>query len=353
MFSLPYKLTYSQFIGGVEKVPFSAAAFSGRNAMAAEQPKIDVHHHIVPPEYVSALAGIGVTEVGTRPFPAWDPESTLEVMDRYGIRTAVASISAPGVYFGDEAFARGLSRRCNEFCAGLIGDYPGRFGAFAVLPLPDVDAALEEVEYALDVLHLDGVALLTSVDGRYPGDPLFDDLYDELDRREAVVFLHPDAPPEDDRSQSNLPPAPLVEYVFETTRAVANLLFTGTLERCPHVRFILPHAGGTVPFVALRLCLGQFWPGLQESVPQGVFAYLQRLYYDTALSAAPSSLRSLQELVDTSHILFACDFPFATELATMATIEGLKDYDGFDQAALEAVFYKNALALFPRIASAW
>lgn len=316
--------------------------------MAEELLKINVHHHLAPPQYVSALEDIGVTEVGGRPLPRWDLEENLSLMDRYGIRTSIFSISAPGVYFGDLAFARDLSRRCNEFMAGLVGDHPERFGALAALPLPDVDASLEELAYALDGLGLDGVALLSAVDGRYMGDPAYDPLFDELNRRQAVVFMHPDTPKEKGVPSLELPGS-LVEFVFETTRAVCNLLFTGTLERCPDIRFILPHAGGTLPFIALRLSLGQFWPGLQEHVPRGVVTYLQNLYYDTALSAAPFALRSLQELVDDSHILFGCDYPFAPEPAAMATIEGLKAYDGFDGNALKAVFRDNALDLFTRL----
>ena len=310
--------------------------------------KIDVHHHIAPPEYRSALAARGVESVGGRPIPAWDLEETLAFMERQGMETAMLSVSAPGVFIGDLPLARELARSCNEYLAGLVREHPRRFGAFAVLPLPDVEAALEETAYALDRLRLDGIGLLSSVGGRYMGDPSYAPLFEELDRREAVVFMHPHTPGEGEVPRTGLPPS-LIEYVFETTRAVATLLFSGTLERCSRVRIILPHAGGTVPFIALRLTLGQFWPGLQENVPRGVLAYLQRLYYDTALAAAPFALRSLQELVDDSHILFGSDYPFAPELAAAATVAGLNEYPGFDQSAREAVFHRNARELFPRL----
>lgn len=318
------------------------------NVERPRQPKIDVHHHVAPPDYVSFLAERGITSVGGRPLPVWDLEANLDFMDRYDIDTAVLSLSAPGVYFGDRGLARELARSSNEFMAQLIHDHPRRFGGLASLPLPDTEAALDELTYALDTLGLDGVGLLSSVDLRYMGDPSYDALFDELNRRQAVVFMHPHTPDEHAVPGLNLPTS-LMEFVYETTRAVSMLLFSGTLERCPDIRIVLPHAGGTVPYVALRLCLGQFWPGLQEHVPQGVITYLQRLYYDTALSSAPFALRSLQELVDDSHILFASDYPFAPELATVATIGGLNDYDGFDEAALASVFHGNALALFPRL----
>ncbi len=316
--------------------------------MAGEQLKIDVHHHVAPGEYVSALADRGITEAGGRPFPHWDLEENLAFMDRHGIGTAMLSVSAPGVYFGDTGLARELARMSNEFLAELLQAYPNRFGAFAVLPLPDVEASLAELTYALDTLGLDGVGLLSSVGGRYMGDAAYAALWDELERRQVVAFMHPHAPENAMPAGLGLPSS-LIEFVFETTRAVASLLFSGTFERCPQVRLILPHAGGTVPYIALRLCLGQFWPGLQENVPQGVLPYLQRLYYDTALAAAPFALRSLQELVDNAHILFGSDYPFAPELATVATIGGLEGYDGFDVPALGAVYADNARALFPRL----
>lgn len=315
--------------------------------MDAQLPKIDVHHHIVPREYVEALAKIGITEVAGRPFPEWSVENMLKLMDRHQIQAAITSISAPGVYFGDEGFAIELCRQCNEFSAQLIKDFPERLGAYAVLPLPNVDAALKELEYALDTLKLDGVALLSSVGGYYLGAPLYDELFDALNTRRAVVFMHPDVSPESDKSTLKLPPS-LVEFVLETTKAVSNLLFTGTIEHCPFVRFILPHAGGAIPYLTLRLTLGEFWPGLQEHVPQGILTYLRRFYYDTAISAAPYALRSLQEVVDNSQILFASDYPFAPELATMLTINGLETYAGFNEQALRSVFYDNALQLFPR-----
>ncbi len=308
--------------------------------------KLDVHHHFLPEVYISSLAGVGVTDSTGVPFPEWSPRVSLDLMDRFGIAAAVTSISAPGIYFGDIAFTRDLARRCNEASAELIAGNPDRFGAMAVLPLPDVDASLAELEYALDTLSLDGVTVLSSVDDRYMGDPAYDDVFDELNRRGAVVFMHPGFAP-GGKARSSLPPS-LLEFVFETTMAVSMLVFSGTLERCPDVKLILPHAGGTVPYVALRMCVGQFWPGLAESVPQGVMTYLRRLYYDTALSASPHALRSLQELVEPSHILFASDYPFAPELATGITVGGLDDYDGFDEEALAWVYRKSALGLFPR-----
>jgi predicted TIM-barrel fold metal-dependent hydrolase len=312
--------------------------------LSTEPSRIDVHHHILPPDYVSALASVGITSSGGRPIPEWDLQNTLALMDRHAIATAITSISEPGIYFGDKTFRRDLARRCNEFSAQLRHEYPQRFGAFAILPLPDIDSALSELEYALDTLKLDGVVLLSSVDGRYPGDPLFDELFTELNRRKAVVFLHPTVPIINRELKLDLPPF-LIEFVFDTTRAVTNLIYSGTLECCPEIRFIVAHAGGTVPFLAYRISMGQI---MLPGAPRGALTYLKQLYYDTALSVNSNALRSLQELVDASHILFGSDYPFAPEQALFLFVQGIQNFDGFDEQARKAIERESALALFPR-----
>ncbi len=312
--------------------------------MSAELFRIDVHHHILPRFYRAALSDRGIAVSGGRPIPEWDLENTLALMDRHGIATAITSISEPGIYFGDQAFRRELAHRCNEFSAQLIRDYPQRFGAFAILPLPDIDAALKELEYALDTLKLDGVVLLSSVDGKYPGDPLFDELFTELNRRKAVIFLHPTDPTINSALKLDLPSF-LIEFVFDTTRAVTNLLYSGTLERYPDMRIIVAHAGGTVPYLAYRISMGQI---MLSGAPQGALTYLKQLHYDTALSANPPALRSLQELVDASHILFGSDYPFAPEIALLVFLQGIQNFDGFDEQAQKAIERESALALFPR-----
>ncbi len=288
---------------------------------------------------------MGITVSGGRPIPAWDLQSTLALMDRHAIATAITSISEPGIYFGDKTFAIDLARRCNEYSAQLIGDHPRRFGAFAILPLPDIDASLRELEYALDTLNLDGVVLLSSVEGRYLGDLVFDELFTELNRRKAVVFLHPTVPAINSALKLDLPPF-LIEFVFDTTRAVTNLLYSGTLERCPDIRIIVAHAGGTVPFLAYRISMGQI---MLSGVPQGALTYLKQLHYDIALSANPNALRSLLELVDTSHIHFSSDYPFAPEMALFLATQSIQNFDGFDEQARKAIERESALALFPRL----
>ncbi len=308
--------------------------------------RIDIHQHFLPPFYLTALAERGIQLGAELPFLEWDVQSTLALMDRHDIASAIVSISEPGIYFGDPLSARNLARRCNEYAADLIREYPARFGALAILPLPDVDSALRELEYALDTLRLDGVVLLSNSDGRYPGDPLFDELFSELQRRKAVVFLHPAVPAINRHLQLDLPPF-LVEFVFDTTRAIVNLLYSGTLDRCPDIRFIAAHAGGTVPYLAHRIAMGQI---MLPGALQGTITYLKQLYYDIALSTSPYVLHSLQELVDASRLLFGSDYPFAPEMATDFVIRGLKRHDGFDEAARAMIERENALVLFPRFA---
>src|SRR5262249_1423634 len=235
--------------------------------------RIDVHHHILPGEYVSALAKIGITGGGGIPFPNWSIDGGIGLMDRHGIQAAVTSVSSPGVHFGDAAAARDLARRCNEISARLVTDHPTRFGGFATLPLPDVKGALRELEYALDTLGLDGVVLLASQhDGRVLGDSAFDELFAELERRHPPVFGHPTIP----KSSETIPidiPGFAAEFTFDTSRAILNLVWTGTAERCRNVRLIFSHAGGTAPFLAWRWSLLDHLPGTRERAPRGVVHY--------------------------------------------------------------------------------
>jgi len=355
-----------------------------------EKPElIDVHHHIVPKAYVESLSEKGVKKALGVQFPGWNVNKALEVMDRNGISTSIISISAPGVYFKDKdpslEFARELSRQTNEICAALIGDHPERFGAFATLPLPDVDAALEELKYAREVLKLDGVVLLSNYDGYYLGDPRFDRLFLELNRQKAVVFIHPATPPGIEKSHLGFPEA-VMDVCFDTTRTAFSLIVNGVTKKYSDVRFILAHAGGPTPYIAARVgmslqmlsSLGGVVPyiaagaGLISSVvpkfkeaipenlnlylkfkenmlPEGPDFYLKRFYYDTALSASPHAFASLQTLVDSSKIVFGTDYIFATQAAVPLTIKGIREYTGFNAKDIAAIERENAMDLFPRL----
>ena len=310
--------------------------------------RIDVHHHILPPEYVRTVgdARIGPLIVSGK-TPEWTPEISLAAMDRHGIETAITSISAPGLWFGDRGETLHLARLCNEFAARTRHDHPGRFGLFASLPLPHVDASLEEIGYALDTLKAEGIGLLTSYGDRYPGDPAFAPVWDELDRRKAVVYFHPTNAP----CSTCLPdiPAATLDFPFDTTRAIVSLLYGGTFARCRNVRFIFSHAGGCVPFLAERIARLAVRPEFKEKVPNGVLPELKRLYYDTALSANWLAFRSLFELVGSDKVLFGSDYPFAPEATMAATVKGLADM-ALGDAVLRAIERDNALALFPHLA---
>jgi len=311
--------------------------------------RIDVHHHILPPKYVAAVGGDRIGElILSGRAPVWTPEMSVEAMDRNGIATAITSVSAPGFRGLDPVTARDLCRHCNEYGATIRTDHPGRFGLFASLPLPDVDAALAEIAHGLDVLGADGIGLLTSYGDRYPGDPLFAPVFDELDRRGAVVYFHP-TNAECSSCQPEIPAATL-DFPFDTTRAVVSLLYSGTFARCRNIRFIFSHAGGTIPFLAERIGRLTVRPEFKAAVPDGPIAELQRLFYDTALSANRLAFRSLLELVAADRVLFGSDYPFAPEATMTATVAGLADLD-LAPEALRAIERDNALALFPGLAA--
>jgi predicted TIM-barrel fold metal-dependent hydrolase len=290
---------------------------------------------------------------GENPWPQWTLSRTLELMDENRIAAVAISIASPGAYFGDVEFTRRLARDCNEALARMVADRPTKFAALGFVPLPDVAAAVREVEYALDVLKLDGINLLTHTGPRYLGHPEEDELYAELDRRSAVVFVHPVRPPLSGLPQFSYA-AGLTELVFDTTRAIANLLYTGTLAKYPNIRFLMSHMGGVTPFLLFRLSGLDDDPKVRERIPNGVAAYLRGLYYDVAQSAAPLSLSALLDIADPSRIFFGTDYPFARnpEKVLKDTIAAVEGFAGFaDDALRRKVSYENAQHLFPRFAS--
>ena len=314
--------------------------------------KIDVHHHIFPPEYLAALKRMGSKqEGGGVPFPEWSVDKDIEMMDRFGIRTAIASIGSPGVWFGDAAAARDLARLCNEYFAGVVREHPTRFGVFACLPLPDVGSALAEAVYALDTLQCDGINLLASVADRFLGDPDFEELMQELNRRKTVVFVHPNVHSTSKKLGLEFPEA-LFEFIADTTRAVLNLALSGTLERYPDIRWIFSHAGGAIPALAWRWTMADHDPHFSQRVPKGVLTYLRRLYYDTAVSPSPHALKPVLDLAGPAQLAFGSDYPYLPPPLVAAEVEGLERLDVFDAATRPMMEETNALALFPRLAPA-
>lgn len=305
--------------------------------------RIDVHHHLAPPRWIADVV-IG-RNTGQRPLADWTPQRAIEDMDRGGVATAIVSISEPSVWFGDNEAARRLARECNEYGARLMADHPGRFGLFAILPLPDVEGSLKEIAYALDTLHADGICLMTSYQSKYLGDPSFAPVMDELNRRKAVVFTHPVRP---DCCRNLVPDVaePVIELATDTTRTVASLLFSGTVTRCPDIKFIWSHGGGTIPFLAMRFVgWANARKDLAARLPKGPLAELKKFYYDTAQAAHPYALASLMRLVEPTQVVFGTDFPF---VAAATTAAGLKDF-GFSEDKLALIERGNAVTLLPRL----
>lgn len=312
--------------------------------------RIDVHHHILPPEYVRAVGGdqIGRLIVAGK-TPVWTPQHSIEAMDRNGIEKAITSMSSPGVWFGDVETTRKLTRECNDYAARMTSDHPGRFGVFASLPLPDVEGSLREIAYAFDELKADGIGLLTNYDGKYPGEPEFAPVFDELNRRNAIVYFHPtEAPCCHAHAHHIALPAATLDFPFDTTKAVTSLLFGGTMARCRNIRFIFSHAGGTIPFLAERIARLEVRPEFRASVPDGVMFELKRLFFDTALSANKLAFSALLKLVAPEQVLFGSDYPFAPETTMVATIKGLANLE-LPPDVLHAIERTNALRLLQAV----
>lgn len=309
--------------------------------------RIDTHHHFYPPVYL-AKAGDRIKVVTHALYPRlleWTPARAIETMDRDGIATAIASISTPGVWFGDDAAARALARECNEYAADLARDHKGRFGSFAILPLPDVDGSLREIEYALDVLKADGICLMTCCADKWPGDPAYAAVFDELDRRKAVTYFHPNAASFLAHVLPDIP-APTIEFPFDTTRAIVSLMFGGTLARCPDIRFIFSHGGGALAMVAHRIAgLARNRPELAARVPNGVMAELKRLYFDVVGLASAGAFHAVHELAGTSHLLFGTDYPFWSTESAVINLAGLN----LEANVHQAIERDNALALLPGV----
>jgi len=309
---------------------------------------IDVHHHVLPEFYKDVQRQAGITGSAYQAFPEWTAEKSLALMDETGTATSILSFTSPGIFFGDVAQTRALARQFNDWLAELVARHPKRFGAFAFLPLPDVDAALAEIARVFDDLKLDGICLLTSVDERYIGHPDFWPVYEELNRRKAVVFIHPCYPPGTEARGWDIPRM-LIDYPFETTRVATNLIFNGVAEKLPDIKFILSHAGGTLPMLAHRISLFDKKTKQQGNYPKGALHYIARFYYDTALSGHAAPLDALAAFVPPSQILFGTDYPYVSEDIAIAETKGFEAYGKFDAATRALIDRGNAEGLFPRL----
>lgn len=308
------------------------------NKSTAKGGRIDVHHHHQPPA-LRALAGRGRG-------PQWTPELSLEQMDKFDIAVAVLSLTQMGdvLYDGTEK-GRANVRIGNDYGAKLMADHPKRFGLFSAVPLPDLDASLKEVEYGLDTLKADGIGIYTNDNhNRWPGDPYFDPLWQELNRRKAVVYIHP-LTPQCCRALNDGVNAAMSEYDFDVTRGATSLLAGGVLHKYSEIRFIIPHSGGTMPVLAGRI--KDRYPNdpkHAEFIPNGVIPELQKFYFDVAHATFPYPLAALLKLALPTHILFGTDFsPEPIE----STVDELPK-SGLSAAMMRAIERENAERLFPR-----
>ncbi|MGW8634842.1 amidohydrolase family protein [Streptomyces sp. NPDC055793] len=314
--------------------------------MSPSAQRIDVHQHVVPDFYRDELAKVGIADAGGRALPGWSPESALELMDLLGTTTSIVSVSTPGTGFLTEpAEAADLARRLNDHSAALVSDHPGRFGFFATLPMPDAATSATEAARALDDLRADGVTLLANNRGTYLGVDGQDALWQSLNDRGAVVFVHPaelPAPPVDGI------PAFAADFLLDTTRAAYLLVRNGIPRRYPNVRFILSHAGGFVPYSSHRMALTIANDTARS--PLDVLDDFRSFYFDTALSSSPAALPTLLAFARPGHVLFGSDWPFAPTPAGQYFAGGLDS--NVDAGTLKAVNRTNAEALFPRLAAA-
>ena len=310
--------------------------------------KIDLHHHVIPDFYWEASNEGGEAAGGITP-PRWTFDRALAYLDEAAIATAVVSISTPGVHFGDDLSARTLARRVNEFMAGLVQERPDRFGAFAVLPLPDVEGTLRELDYALGDLHLDGVSMFTNADGAYLGNARFDPVFAELQRRHATVFVHPAASPDPIAHTLGVPDA-LLDYPADTSRAVASLHYSNTFARTPDVRYIFSHAGGTIPFVASRFGIIDSMDVIPGAEERGPFAdTLQRLYWDTAAAFSDPVLQMLRSVTGLEHVVFGSDYPYPRDEISIGGLRHLESTAALDSEERRRILAATAMQLIPRL----
>ena len=331
---------------GAASLGLGAAAALDRVLPAkAETPaktRIDVHHHFLPQFHVDSMMAPG-RRVGSRP-PKWSAALSLEEMDKSGIATSVLSIVQPGIWYGNNLDeSRKLARELNEYGTRTAKDHPGRFGLFACIAPPDVDGSLKEIEYALDTLKADGIGLLTSYQDKYLGDPSFAPVYAELNRRKAVVYVHPTTPNCCRGLVPGIPPGS-IEYATDSTRTIAHVVFSGTATKFPDIRWIWSHSGGTLPFLTgrfIRLAMER----KPAHLPNGPMPEFKKFYYELAQGNTPGQIAALLKMVDISQVMYGTDFPFRDGAEVNA---GIKDY-GFTAADIAAIERGNAMKLLPRI----
>jgi len=324
---------------------------------AASPHRIDLHAHYLAPAYKDALGAAAMWLIGGIPAPDWNPELALEFMDSHGIAVQMLSVSDPGVEFTDAGAQ--LARECNDHVAGVIADHPGRFGAFAVLSMSDVEGARVEAVRCLDELGLDGVGLLSSYDGLYLGDSRLEPLLAELDARGAWVMVHPASIASELKPALSVPGF-IAEYPFDTTRAFMSLLFNGSFERYAKIRWQFAHGGGTLPMLRPRLAaasaaakeLGAFL-GLPEGssalTADSAHRALARSFYDSALIADVPALTAVAGVAAPGHVLFGSDWPFAARMYPPAGDPQPALAEAFSPSEVRLIERESAVGQFARL----
>ncbi len=309
---------------------------------------IDVHSHALPQAYLDALSELGVDPVAEDgfPTPTWSEEAHLRFMDETNQEFCILSISTPHIHRGDDSVAARLARTINDELAAVCRRHPDRLGFAAMLPVPAVGASIEEARRGFDELGALGVKLPSNGNGIYLGDPALEPLMAFLDERATVVTIHPSLPPAVPQCIFTAGPAPLFEYIADTTRAVLNLMAHGVIDRYPHIRWVVPHAGSFVPAIAHRLSgISRVLvpAGLME--PINVMDNLKSLYWDLAGDARPVMLEGLMHIADPTHLLYGSDTPYTPTPITLANKEGLAE-DPLIAPIAQDVFYGNATRLY-------
>jgi 6-methylsalicylate decarboxylase len=311
---------------------------------------IDTHHHILPDFFWRETNDSHAPVGGLAPLQ-WSKEAMISFMDDAGIDVAVMSVSTPGVHLGDSEKARTLARRCNEFAAGLVHSRPDRFASFACLPLPDIDASLEELSYALDVLRLDGLVLFTNSNGVYLGDAALEPVFKELERRKAVVFVHPNPSPVAAAHSLGLPDN-LLDFPTDTNRAIAQMHYTNRFARTPNVKYIFSHAGGSIPYLAARFAIIDEMDFIAGGEQRGTAADMfRRVYWDTALAASDPVLRMLRDVAGINQVLYGTDFPYLRRDLAVKSKQQILQSAALNDLECRAIFGGNASRLFPRLRS--
>ena len=299
--------------------------------------RIDVHTHMIPPFWADALAAkTGKPSWGT---PDWSRESALAVMDRLGVQMAMISLATPSVTPWDGAERVEMAQRVNDFGAGLRSQNPDRFGMFATLPMPDVDATLKAIGRAFDHYQANGVILLSSYKGVYLGDPTFAPVWDELNRHKAVVFIHPGDP-----ELKPLPgmPQPVVDFPMDSTRNAVSMVGAGVLSRCKDVKVILSHAGGFLPYAATRFALLMHEYATKDKSQDELMRDFKRFYLDTALSA-PDGMPSLMAFAEPGHVVFGSDNPYISPGDQAMFSKKMDEFPGLKSKQLDSIHHADLL----------